>query len=76
MIEAESNPDGSVYGCRIHNMVLDFIRLVSDKENFLTVSHRMDDGRGTLIKPSTVRNPSTIGPLGTLVRLTTWTCPK
>jgi disease resistance protein RPM1 len=54
MIEAESNPDGSVYGCRIHDMVLDFIRLVSDKENFLTVSDRMDDGRGTLIKPSTV----------------------
>jgi disease resistance protein RPM1 len=76
MIEAESNPDGSVYGCRIHDMVLDFIRLVSDKENFLTVSDRMDDGRGTLIKPSTVGYPSTIGPLGTLVRLTTWTCPK
>ncbi|CAL4982478.1 unnamed protein product [Urochloa decumbens] len=44
MIQAEEHThDGSVYGCRVHDMVLDFIRLVSKEENFFTIS---DDGLG------------------------------
>ncbi|CAN6226864.1 unnamed protein product [Urochloa humidicola] len=44
MIQAEEHThDGRIYGCRVHDMVLDFIRFVSKEENFFTIS---DDGLG------------------------------
>jgi disease resistance protein RPM1 len=56
MIEAEeSSHDGNIYGCRVHDMVLDFIRSVSYEENFLTMSDREDDDSQSTLKQNTVR---------------------
>ncbi|CAN6363494.1 unnamed protein product [Urochloa humidicola] len=46
--------DDSIYGCRIHDMVLDLIRSLSSEENFVTVVNGMNQAS----PPSTVRRLS------------------
>jgi ribosomal protein S25 len=48
MIQAVDSKEfaGIIYGCRVHDMVLDLIRDLSTEENFVTVSY-VDDRRGT-----------------------------
>ncbi|CAL4990835.1 unnamed protein product [Urochloa decumbens] len=53
MIQAiESKITGVIYGCRVHDVVLDLIRGLSDKENFVTISN---DDEGTSSSRKKVR---------------------
>ncbi|KAF8743951.1 hypothetical protein HU200_013493 [Digitaria exilis] len=46
LIQAVESSDGVIDRCRVHDMVLDLIREMSKKVNFVTISN--DDGEGTL----------------------------
>jgi disease resistance protein RPM1 len=54
MIEAEEDMyDGTIIiGCRVHNMVLDFIRSISREENFFTI---LDNNQDTLLQSNVRR---------------------
>ncbi|KAF8645090.1 hypothetical protein HU200_066212 [Digitaria exilis] len=54
LIQGESSErTGTIDSCRVHDMVLDLIRNLSKKVNFVTISN--DDGEGTLQRNKQVR---------------------
>ncbi|KAF8645092.1 hypothetical protein HU200_066208 [Digitaria exilis] len=53
LIQAVESSDGVIDRCRVHDMVLDLIREMSEKVNFVTISK--DDGEGTLQRNKQVR---------------------